>query len=44
MICVYVPVQNYRALNGLNGLGDLLDRFRLAAFAEVWYTLDKTAR
>src|SRR5437879_256012 len=40
VICVDMPIENYHSAHRLNRASDLFDHFRLAAFAEVWYTLD----
>ena len=41
MIGINVPVKYVCAGDGFNRAGDLIDRLRLAAFAEVWYTLNE---
>ena len=41
VITVDVPVQNYRAVNCFDCAGDTFNCLALAAFAEVWYTLDQ---
>jgi hypothetical protein len=41
VIDINVPVQNDDSLYGFNRRGDPVNRFTLAAFAEVWYTLNQ---
>src|SRR4051812_11920370 len=40
VIRIDVVIENYRAFDRSDRLCDAFDRLRLAAFAEVWYTLD----
>jgi len=42
VIRVNVPVENGDTRDRLDRLRDACDGFNLAAFAEVWYTLNKT--
>jgi hypothetical protein len=42
MIDVDVPIQNDHSVLGFNSFGYPIERFGLAAFAEVWYTLNET--
>ncbi len=41
MIGIDVCVQHAGGFDGLNRLPEPRDRFRLATFAEVWYTLNQ---
>ena len=41
MIRIDVPIQNDHPGDGLDRVRDSVDRFRLATFTEVWYTLNQ---